>query len=230
MVNADAERRLRANIKKVGLVGPALVWNKRTKTLVSGHLRLGQIDVLEGHDDYTLDMTVVDWPERKEKQQNVFMNNPWAQGQFDLEALGNILAADMPGLEEFGMDVVEIQHLFPGDERFGELFADLDAEDTSMPDAKRALDEIEGDKDQAAEERKAARAEEKKRRTPEEMVAERAEYGKILDAANATDFYVIVVCKDGAQCARVMSAFGTAEGDSRYVSAEVVLGALGVRG
>lgn len=214
-------------------MGPALVWNRRTKHIVSGHLRLAQLDTLEGSDDYALDMTVVDWPLSKERQQNVALNNPWAQGEFDLEALGAMLAADLDNLDAYGIDIVEVQHLFPDDARFGDLFTDAEPEQTSQPDAKRALDEIEADKDQAAEDRKLLRQAEKdaeKRRTPDEMKAERAEYGKIMDAANAADFYVVVVCKDGEQAGQVLGAFGTANTDSRYVSGDVVLRALGVSG
>lgn len=239
MVNPDAERRLRDNLRKVGLIGPALVWNRRTGNLISGHLRLAALDVLEDGADYALDMTVVDWPMKREQQQNVFFNNPWTQGEFDLEALAGLLAADLDALGDFGMDPVEVAHLFPDDERFGGLFADAEPEASTMPGAKAALDEIDADKDEQAAERKAEReaarqadkaADKKPRRTPEEMVAERREYGQILDAANAADFYVVVVCKDGSQAAEVLTALGSRETDSRYVSADLVLRALGAGG
>ena len=200
--------------------------NKRTGNLVSGHLRLGQLDVLEDGKDYALDVTVVDWPARREKQQNVFLNNPWAQGEFDLEALGQMLAEDLPGLEDFGLDLVEVQHLFPDDERFGDLFSDAEPESSTQPGAKAALDEIEADKDAANEARRQERAEAKKR-TPEQTIEHRAEYNAIMNEANAADYYVVVVCKDREQCDTVLDALGTGNPDSRYVSAEVVLRALG---
>lgn len=218
----EAKRRMRDNLKTTGLVGPSLVWNKRTGNLVSGHLRLAALDVCENGTDYSLDVTVVDWPLKKEKQQNVFFNNEWAQGQFDLEALGRMLAEDLAELDKFGLDPVEIQHLFPGDERFGTLFQDVEPENSTMPDAKAALDEIETDKDQrnkeAAELRKLEQADATKQ--------QRKDYGAVMDAANAADFYVVVVCKDGAQCTQVLEALGTAHTGSRYVSAELVLRAL----
>lgn len=222
----EAARRLRDNIRQVGIIGPALVFNKRTGNLVSGHLRLAQLDVLEDGEDYALEMTVVDWPEKRERQQNVFFNNPWSQGEFDLEALGQLLADDLAELDKFGMDPVEIQHLFPDDERFGDLFADAEPDNTNQPDAKRALDEIEADKDaQKAEAKQKPKPE--PRRTPEQMIEQRQEYGKIMDAANASDFYLVVVCKDGAQCSEVLAALGSQETEGRYVSADMVLRALG---
>lgn len=223
---AEARRRMKDNIRKVGLVGPALIWNRRTENLVQGHLRLAQLDVLEGNDGYLVDVTVVDWPLSKEKQQNVFFNNSWAQGQFDLEALGNLLAEDLDHLDAFGIDPVEIQHLFPGDERFGALFQDLEPEKTTMPEAKEALDEIEGDraqeKEQNAELKRQERAE-----AAEATKQQRKEFGEVMDKANASDFYVVIVCQDGQQATRVLSALGTRHTGSRYVSAELVLRALG---
>jgi hypothetical protein len=225
----EAARRLRQNIEEVGLLGPALVWNSRTGNLISGHLRLAQLDVLEEGAEYALDMTVVDWPEKKERAQNVFLNNPWTQGEFDLEALGQMLADSLDDLDDFGMDPVEVQHLFPDDPRFGDLFADAEPENTNQPAAKAALDEIEADKDAEKEARQAERQSEREanKRTPEETKQHRQEYGRIMDEANSADFYVVVVCKDAAQCTKVLEAVGTTNTDSRYVSAEVVLRALG---
>jgi hypothetical protein len=152
-IQKDNARRLRENLRKVGLVGPALVFNRRTGRLVSGHQRLAQLDFLEEYDgspekDYQLDVTVVDWAEKTEKRQNVFFNNPRAQGDWDLERLGELVADDLSGLEGFGLDAVEIGQLFPDDERFGSLFPDLAPEESTMPTAKGALDAIEAAKDE----------------------------------------------------------------------------------
>ena len=226
----EARRRMRDNLKKVGLVGPSLVWNKRTGNLVQGHLRLAALDVLEGKEEYLVDATVVDWPLPKEKQQNVFFNNSWAQGQFDLEALGSLLADDLAHLDSFGMDPVEVQHLFPGDERFGSLFQDVEPEASTMPGAKDALDEIEGDraeeKDRNAELKK-LEAQQRAEQAAEATKQQRKDFGQVMDAANASDFYVVIVCKDGGQATRVLTALGTRYTGSRYVSAELVLRALG---
>jgi hypothetical protein len=48
----------------------------------------------------------------------------------------------------------------------------------------------------------------------------------VMDAANAADFYVVIVCRDGEQCAEVLEALGTNDQAGRYVSAELVLNAL----
>lgn len=206
------------------------MWNRRTGNLVQGHLRLAALDVLEGNTGYGIDVTVVDWPLEKEKRQNVFFNNAWAQGEFDLEALGNLLADDLKHLDDFGLDPVEIQHLFPDDERFGSLFADVEPANSQNPGAKEAIEEIEQAKDEQNAE--AARERAIQRQLEAEQQAEatkkrRAEYGAVADAANATDFYLVVVCRDGAQCTAVLEQLGVHNTQSRYVSAEVVLRALG---
>lgn len=89
-ITDDAGRRLKANIKRVGLLD-TLVWNSRTGNLVSGHRRLERLDELEGYPakraDYLLTAAVVDLDEKTEREQNLFFNNPSAQGEYDFDAL-----------------------------------------------------------------------------------------------------------------------------------------------
>jgi hypothetical protein len=218
-------RRLRENMRKVGLVGPALVWNETTGNLVSGHKRLAALDVLEQGTDYKLDCTVVAWPLPKERRQNVFFNNQFAQGEFDAEALAEILAVDLDALGDFGFDPVEIQHLYPGDDRFGELFQEVAPEHSTMPDAKAALDEIELGKDNAIAERQALNAAASAASAGEKIKERRAEQAAVLDAANSTDFYVVIVCKDGDETGAVLKALGV-DPEARYVSAAQIIAAV----
>lgn len=94
-ISAEARRRLRENIAKVGLLGPAVVVNRTTGRILSGHQRIAVLDTLEKRDDYELDCTVVEMTEQEEREQNVFMNATGAQGDFDVSRLGTLL-------EEFG--------------------------------------------------------------------------------------------------------------------------------
>lgn len=111
----DANRaRLKDKLASVGLVN-TLVWNRRTGNLVSGHQRLSIIDELEGRDDYSLVVSVVDVDEREEKELNVFLNNASAQGDWDLGELAKIadrFKADIPSL---GFDVGELDYILTGD-------------------------------------------------------------------------------------------------------------------
>jgi hypothetical protein len=241
----DAARRLRNNIRTVGLVGPALVWNRTTGTLISGHKRLAQLDLLEEGTDYKVDATVVEWPAKKEKRQNIFFNNEWAQGTFDLEMLGEMIAEDLSGLEGMGLDPVEIQTLFPDDDRFGDLFQDVEPELSTMPEVKATLDEIEAEKDAEVEANRAVRQAERQAGQAAEQSAEeraveqaaaaadvkarRKELGAALDKANAADFYITIVAVDGDQAGAVLRAIGETDMGARFISAAKVLGALSAK-
>lgn len=87
----DAARRLlRDNLNTVGLLGPVTV-NRRTRNMVGGHQRLALLDALEGTDAYLIDVAVVELSDKAEREQNLFMNNPAAQGDWDLPALKAVI-------------------------------------------------------------------------------------------------------------------------------------------
>lgn len=94
-ITDSALRRLKKNIKRVGMLG-GIVWNERTSNLVSGHQRVTILDQLNGYDgteetDYILRVDKVNLSEKEEKEQNIFMNNQSVQGEFDMDALRNLL-------------------------------------------------------------------------------------------------------------------------------------------
>jgi hypothetical protein len=85
-IDAFAKKRLKERLRKDGLVEP-LIWNRRTGNLVGGHQRIQQIDELEGTDNYSVEVSVIDVDPQAEKSLNVWLNNPAVQGQFDLGKL-----------------------------------------------------------------------------------------------------------------------------------------------
>ena len=87
------------------------MWNRRTGNLVGGHQRLAIIDDLEGTQDYLLDVAVVDVDDRAERELNIFLNNPSAQGSYDLAQLESLLA-DVD-IHNTGFDAAELQMLLP---------------------------------------------------------------------------------------------------------------------
>jgi len=103
MISPQARNRLKKGLEKNGLVQP-LIWNKRTGNLVGGHQRLGIIDDLEGSDDYSLTVAVVDVNESQEKQINVLLNNDSAQGFWDEGKLLSLFEQEQEGVdyESFG--------------------------------------------------------------------------------------------------------------------------------
>jgi len=90
-ISEENRKRLKANIKKVGLIEP-IIWNQRTGNLVGGHQRLAVLDSLERGTDYELPVSVVDLSEEEEKIQMIALNNPSAQGEWDTDVLNELLA------------------------------------------------------------------------------------------------------------------------------------------
>lgn len=89
----ESRKTLKRGIKKFGLVG-GIVVNKRTGlTVVSGHQRLSVMDELQKFpdNDYKIRVDVIDVDEKQEKELNILMNNPNAQGSWDFDALAQII-------------------------------------------------------------------------------------------------------------------------------------------
>ena len=71
-----------------------IVVNKRTGlTVVSGHQRLSVMDELQKFpdNDYRIRVDVIDVDEKQEKELNILMNNPNAQGSWDYDALARLV-------------------------------------------------------------------------------------------------------------------------------------------
>ena len=96
---------LKRNLRKIGLL-ETLVWNKTTGNLVSGHQRLKILDMLEKRDDYDLTVAMVELDPKTEMEQNIFMNNKNAMGDWDRDLLlGVVPKID---LKEAGFDEVDM--------------------------------------------------------------------------------------------------------------------------
>ena len=80
-------QRLEKLVRKLGLLGPVTVNKLSGYTLVGGHQRLAVLDAYEKSDDYLLDVAVVELTPEQEREANVGLNNPNAQGSFDMDKL-----------------------------------------------------------------------------------------------------------------------------------------------
>lgn len=92
-ITEEARKSIKRGIKKYGLVG-GLIVNKRTgMRLVSGHQRLSVMDELNKfpENDYIIRVDVIDVDETQEKELNILLNNPNAQGQWDFDALRKLI-------------------------------------------------------------------------------------------------------------------------------------------
>lgn len=83
--------------------------------ILGGHQRIEATDAVEGSRDYSLNVAVVELDPRREREQNVFLNNPGAQGQFS-DALADLLVemrALGTELEDTGFAALDLAMLFP---------------------------------------------------------------------------------------------------------------------
>ncbi len=105
----DAEyEKLRKSITEFDMVEP-LVWNKRTGNLVGGHQRL---KILKSMDIKSVEVSVVDLDDAKEKALNLALNK--ISGEWDFPRLKDLLEELDTGafdMEITGFDLKEIEDL-----------------------------------------------------------------------------------------------------------------------
>jgi len=139
-ITEAARAKLRRKMKDVGLLQPLIV-NRRTGYLLGGHQRLGVMDSLEryieGKNDYSLDVAVVDLPEKDELAMLVFLNNQSAQGAWDTDLLSEIGAGDV-SFEDMGFDRIDIDLMFDGELSDGAILKDA----PETLETKDSLEEI----------------------------------------------------------------------------------------
>ena len=106
-ISDSARKKLRENIKRVGLLDTIVV-NKNTMNIVSGHQRVSILDSLERKQDYCLTVALVDLTEKEEIEQNLFFNNSKAQGEYDTFALGELFEYNDIEIENTGFDLPDL--------------------------------------------------------------------------------------------------------------------------
>lgn len=181
--------KLKAGLREFGMV-ELLILNLRTGNLVGGHQRLKIMDQEIGRDSgYSVECNVIDVSETKEKELNVLLNNPGAQGFYDYTKLGNMLASDVEiDAEAMGFDLTALK-------------ADLQA---FAPDVLEKLDftHIFGDPEQK-DDPAAADAEEIRA-----MKASKEDYKEVAAEAGKDGFYINVVFGTIAEKEKWCEAFG----------------------
>lgn len=125
ILDDEAKKSLKRGIKKFGLVGGVVV-NKQTGfTLVSGHQRVTVMDELQKYNpvtqenDYLIRVEVIDVDEQMEKELNILLNNPNAQGRWDYEKLAQIIP-DIDykdaGLTDADLNMIGVDYLLQTEE------------------------------------------------------------------------------------------------------------------
>lgn len=114
IIKAENKKKLKNNLSEVGLLAP-IIWNETTGNVVSGHQRLKILDEMATEKDYTLTVSKVKLSGKKEKEQNLFMNNKGAQGEYDLDLLAEMYEDETIDFEKGGFDIPEIKDMFGED-------------------------------------------------------------------------------------------------------------------
>lgn len=146
VLDDTARKLLRKNLETNGLVEP-VVWNRRTGNLVGGHQRIGQIDDLEGRDDYDITVSMVDVDERQEQILNLALNNTNLHGQWDEPRVAEMI-------EQFTMQDFDAAGFTPADIDYYVMSDDAvrGAQDTlERAQAKETLGAIKQDRAQMVE-------------------------------------------------------------------------------
>lgn len=134
-ISATAKEKLKENLKKVGLLQP-ISWNKLTGNILSGHQRLACMDLLVDDKDSEIEVAIVELDEKTEKEQNIFMNNSLAQGEFDEMKVFELIKEDALNYENVGFTHSEAIMAF------GEEILISDNE-KQMEDRAKKLEEME---------------------------------------------------------------------------------------
>lgn len=125
VISDENRKALKRGIKKFGMVG-GIVVNKRTGyTLVSGHQRLSVMDELQKYNaetkenDYPIRVDLIDVEEKEEKELLILLNNPSAQGEWEYDALRELIP-DIDykdaGLTEQDLDIIGVDYNFQTEE------------------------------------------------------------------------------------------------------------------
>lgn len=110
-ITPKSKGRLRASIKRFGLVQPVVVSERDGRRLVvGGHQRL---DALEASGATEVDVAVGSWSAADERALNVTLNNPANQGEFSggLEAYLDSIASGLNALDFLSLGLAD---LLPG--------------------------------------------------------------------------------------------------------------------
>ena len=152
-ITQEARKNLKANLKRVGLLG-GIVWNEVTGNLVSGHQRISVIDEVNKYNpdtrtnDYLIRVDVIDVDEQQEKELNILMNNPNAQGTWDFDALARIVP-DIDwkdaGLTDADLNMIGVDYLLQTEEEnsIADALSDMMVPVSEQKEADKAAKQLE---------------------------------------------------------------------------------------
>ncbi|MEG1693454.1 MAG: DNA methylase [Bacteroidales bacterium] len=144
-ITENAKKELKKSIKKFGVVGGMVVNSFTNNTLVSGHQKLVILDEMNKYpeNDYQLKVEIVDVDEKTEKELNIFFNNSSAQGEWDFDALRELIPDidyKSAGLTEEDLNIIGVDFLLQteGEESIASALNEVAAPQRAEKEAKIA--------------------------------------------------------------------------------------------
>lgn len=112
-ISEHQKKGLSKNLKKVGMLQP-IIWNETTGNIVSGHQRVAILDTMEKSNEYILTVAAVSLSEKEEMRQNMFLNSTTFTGEFDFEAVAELLENyDLDfkdcGFDDYDMSILSLE-------------------------------------------------------------------------------------------------------------------------
>lgn len=226
-ISDKARKQLKANLKRVGLLG-GVVWNKRTGNLVSGHQKVGIMDEVNKYNpqtlenEYELRVEAVDLDEKSEKEQNLFMNNRSAQGEFDDDMLREMFEGidySLAGFDDFDVDMLGIGGT---DDINLDAYNPTEWDEKNLTEDNEDLQSFAAMRDDQQEGEGISRKANFYEDTPENQIARHREIEKIkerigrqndIDNDNGALSYAILSFKSPSEKADFMTAFGYESGE-----------------
>lgn len=209
-LSEEERKAIKRGIKKFGLVG-GLVVNKRTgMTVVSGHQRLTVMDELNKfpEQDYIIRVDLIDVDVKQEKELNILLNNPNAQGKWDYDALAKMVP-DIDwkdaGLTDVDLNLIGCDYLLQTEE------------ENSIASA---LDDMMSDVNEQKEADKAQRQLERAEKVAHMKEVKQQVKENAQKTAEDMDAYVMLSFDTYAAKTAFMERFGY-ESDMKFIKGEV---------
>lgn len=160
----EAIKRQQKNFREKGFLG-GIVWNETTGNLVSGHKRVMAMDLIYKYDgtpekDYNVKVEKVNYTDKEEKEQNIYMDARGSNTSQDLMLIGEILPEidfEAAGLTANDLNMIEtisptftIGESIEQNEDIDDIKTTLQSKKQAVKDAKKAqkqsvADNFEGD-------------------------------------------------------------------------------------
>lgn len=153
-LSEESRKTLKRGIKKYGLVGGVVVNKQTGLTVVSGHQRLTVMDELQKYNpdtkenDYKIRVDVIDVDEKQEKELNILMNNPNAQGSWDYDKMRELIPEidyKDAGLTEADLNMIGVDFLLQTEEEndLASALEDMMSPVTEKKEAEKAQKQAE---------------------------------------------------------------------------------------